>query len=105
MRKFGFACTILIISTLSLILPAWSSEPGERIDCSDWVFLSPDIQCTTVAPYMDPNGDNDLRFRVSDDFSAMSNDGRFVVVRIKPDPIHATCGSSQALLSRTELML
>ena len=105
MRKFGFVCTILIISTLSLILPAWSSEPGERIDCSDWVFLSPGIQCTTVVPYGDPNGDNDFRIRVSDDWSAMSNDGRFVAVRLKPTSNNATCGSTQVSLLRTELVL
>ena len=28
-------------------LPAWASEPGEPIDCSDWVALQPGYACTS----------------------------------------------------------
>jgi hypothetical protein len=27
---------------------ALASEPGQRLDCSDWVFLAPGLSCRTV---------------------------------------------------------
>jgi hypothetical protein len=28
-----------------LVLPVWGSEPGEPLDCSDWVFVEPGFAC------------------------------------------------------------
>lgn len=36
----------LILSLLALVcLPAWTSEPGEPLDCSDWVFFDAGLTC------------------------------------------------------------
>ena len=29
-----------------LLLPAWASEPGQPLDCDDWVFLEPGLSCS-----------------------------------------------------------
>ncbi len=36
-----------------LLLPGavFASDPGQPLDCSDWVFLEPGLSCTTVEPY------------------------------------------------------
>ncbi|MHC4089481.1 MAG: hypothetical protein ACYSVY_04240 [Planctomycetota bacterium] len=31
-----------------LLLPVWASEPGEPLDCSDWVFLEPGLSCSVL---------------------------------------------------------
>ena len=38
----------IVLSVLGLVclLPAWASEPGQPLDCSDWVFLEPGLVCT-----------------------------------------------------------
>ena len=33
---------------LALVAPVLASNPGEPLDCSDWVFLEPGISCTAV---------------------------------------------------------
>lgn len=34
-----------------LTATAWASEPGQPLDCSDWVFLEPGLSCRTVIPW------------------------------------------------------
>ncbi len=41
-----FAASILIVA----VLPALASEPGQPLDCSDWVFVEPGLSCTTWIP-------------------------------------------------------
>ena len=41
----------LIVLAVLCLLPAWASEPGEPLDCSDWVFLEPGLSCSTLIPY------------------------------------------------------
>ena len=41
---------LCLLSTL-LLLPTWASEPGNPLDCSDWVFLEPGLSCTPWVPY------------------------------------------------------
>ena len=36
----------LLTVAVVCLLPAWASEPGEPLDCSDWVFLEPGLSCT-----------------------------------------------------------
>ena len=33
------------VSTEGAILPVWASEPGQPMDCSDWVFLEAGLSC------------------------------------------------------------
>lgn len=44
MRRFAL---LLIVLTM---LPILASEPGQPLDCSDWVFDVPGLTCTTVIP-------------------------------------------------------
>jgi len=37
-------------------LPVWGSEPGEPLDCSDWVFLNPGFSCSDYNPYPSETG-------------------------------------------------
>ena len=38
--------SVLAICLLSLALPVLASNPGEPLDCSDFVFLIPGLSCT-----------------------------------------------------------
>jgi hypothetical protein len=37
-----------------IVLPAWASNPGEPLDCSDWVILEAGVGCVTVLPHPSP---------------------------------------------------
>lgn len=47
MRKL---CTSLFLGFVCL-LPAWASNPGEPLDCSDMILLEPGYTCTEWVPY------------------------------------------------------
>ena len=38
-------CSVAFLVFGFLLLPAWASNPGEPLDCSDWVFLEADFSC------------------------------------------------------------
>ena len=40
-----------VVAAIVLATPARASEPGQPLDCSDWVFLEPGLTCTTLIPY------------------------------------------------------
>ena len=40
---------LLIVITLTYLNPAWASEPGQPLDCSDWVFLEAGLTCSVYA--------------------------------------------------------
>lgn len=40
----------VILTTILISCPAWASNPGEPLDCSDWVFLEPGLSCSVYAP-------------------------------------------------------
>ena len=44
----------LIVAAILLCLPVQASDPGEPLDCSDWVILEPGISCSTIIPYPCP---------------------------------------------------
>ena len=37
----------LLLRLVIVSLPAWASNPGEPMDCSDWVFVEPGLSGTT----------------------------------------------------------
>ena len=45
MRKMMLLVILLAVPTL----PAWASQPGQPLDCSDWVFLEPGYSCSIYA--------------------------------------------------------
>ncbi|MBZ5637440.1 MAG: hypothetical protein LAO51_01645 [Acidobacteriia bacterium] len=42
---------LLGIVVLVAALGAWASEPGQPLDCSDWVFLQPGYSCGVYSPF------------------------------------------------------
>ena len=43
-----FAAAVLLVAFA--FSGAFASEPGQPLDCSDWVFLKPGLSCTTIFP-------------------------------------------------------
>ena len=46
MSKIPFVLFVVLLS-----LPTLASNPGEPLDCSDWVFLEPGFSCREIAPF------------------------------------------------------
>ena len=45
-------CKKLFLAILAVVwVPAWASEPGQPLDCSDWVFNDPGLSCSDAIPY------------------------------------------------------
>ena len=42
---------VMVVVVALVLAPAFASNPGEPLDCSDWVFLEPGLSCVTVIPY------------------------------------------------------
>ncbi len=40
-----FAAVVILVA----VLPALASEPGQPLDCSDWVFLKPGLSCSALS--------------------------------------------------------
>ena len=38
----------LVLVVVLLSVPVLASDPGEPLDCSDWVFLEPGLSCTVI---------------------------------------------------------
>ena len=60
-RVFAAACLVVAFACSG----AFASEPGQPLDCSDWVFLVPGLSCTTIAPFAEfwPNSLQEFLFR------------------------------------------
>ena len=71
---------ILSASILAVVfvVPAFASNPGEPLDCSDWVFVEPGINCQ-VALDPCPAGSDQLCGRGAS--LAIDNRNRFIFVR------------------------
>ena len=39
----------LIVLAVLCFIPSWASEPGQPLDCGDWVILEPGYSCTNFA--------------------------------------------------------
>ena len=76
-----YALGILLV--VACLVPTWASEPGEPLDCSDWVSVEPGYTCVEWMP--DANSDSPTRpwldWRGSD--KLVDNEGRLLrVVKI-----------------------
>jgi len=88
--------TVLAIAA-AFLSPAWASNPGEPLDCSDWVFLEPGLSCSDVArPCADPLFCQAGFFAVS-----LDNEGR--QYRLRETLPVALCGTATTML-RSELV-
>jgi hypothetical protein len=70
------------IVTLALlvlfVLPVSASEPGQPLDCSDWVFTSPGMSCSVFSP---PVAAAATMFHEEGVFEAVDNEGRLMMLR------------------------
>ena len=46
---------LLILLIAAATIPAWASEPGQPLDCSDWVIVEPGLSMSTTIPYPCPD--------------------------------------------------
>jgi len=77
------------------LLPAWASEPGEPVDCDDWVFLEAGLSCDTYNPHPADTG-----LRVGGTALVLDNEGNPYASKF----IHGvgTCGAVR--LDRLEIV-
>jgi len=73
---------------------AFASEPGQPLDCSDWVFLRPGFSCTDIVPFpcLDPSGNTMLACNSNGFAAPIDNAGRQFFGRVDwvSDPLD--CG-------------
>jgi hypothetical protein len=77
--------TALPILFVLMSVPAWGSNPGEPLDCSDWVSLNPELSCSDKVPYpctFDP--ENGVCLVNSFPTVALDNTGVFYRIRQIP---------------------
>ena len=88
---------VAIVFTLIVALtPAFASEPGQPLDCSDWVFLEPGYSCTVL-----PRAGYRFSQLALSPLSILDNTGaQFLAVRLWPQ-WDDSCGQ---WLNRIELL-
>ena len=95
----------LIVLAVLCLLPARASEPGQPLDCSDWVFLEPGLTCSTwatpdTAPIPALNRGSGL---------VVDNLGRMLFVRVTNDPEGGhrpdSVGGDSEIVARVHLFL
>lgn len=83
-----------VVVVVACMCPAWASNPGEPLDCSDWVILEPGIVCSAVRTCSETRD-----CLVSRDNRALDNGGN--TLRIKRTSLGTSgCG----FLARYELV-
>jgi len=87
----------LLFVAVAAIAPAWASEPGQPLDCSDWVFLEPGLSCTVYAPRGALTTSSPFLAKGSN--KATDNNGRFLLVKY---PL--ACNDALQGFVRTELV-
>ena len=93
--------TMLLLIGLTVLMPAIASQPGQPLDCSDWVFLEPGLSCQVVIP--PPCGDwsnFEPRCVVSHDGRALDNQGR--ILREQDVATSERCGNE---IRREEILV
>ena len=72
--------TPLIVLAVLCFIPSWASNPGEPLDCSDWVFLEPGLAC---APWGEPFpcGSGPCTQEAWAMGPAFDNEGRVIAIR------------------------
>ena len=94
---------VLVCATSCLLLlPTWASNPGEPLDCSDWVILEPGLSCTQFISYP---CSNPLWCPPSKEWVTTDNVGRSLRLRrFQLGSIPCSNGSTIADAFRTELI-
>src|SRR5437867_9696747 len=82
---------ILIAIAAAALSPAWASQPGHPLDCSDWVSLEPGYSCVPVVPF--PCTEDEVPWCLPvHDRNFIDNEGRIVYVQFSV-PIWEMCGA------------
>lgn len=95
--------TALLGSCVLFAGSAWASQPGQPLDCSDWVFTHPGLRCTAVIPFPcgDPgNPDPNCYYGLP---RQIDNDGGVLRVRSRWLSGGAACARNQSL-NRLEIV-
>jgi len=84
------------------LVPIHASDPGDPLDCSDWVLLEPGLSCVALIPY--PCEESPW-CPISSDVTTTDNHGRFFQTRrFRLPPIPCPNGSTVFDAWRTELV-
>ena len=96
-RRYGLILAVALLSS-----PIWASNPGEPLDCSDWVFMEPGLACEEVLSYPCPVGSftDATPCIASQDIKSFDNEGNILAVR--EVDTGSSCGSRA--LKRLELV-
>ena len=72
-----FAAAVVLVA----VLPALASEPGQPLDCSDWVFLEPGLYCVPFIPF---GAANTASATTKGSQREIDNDGSVLTLRLDP---------------------
>jgi len=91
---------VLLALGSALVLPASASQPGQPLDCSDWVFLAPGLSCSYfVAPQA-----SDSLFFTRGTNKVVDNEGRLMIVRNVPGGCCQTDCCCSSAFGRIEIV-
>ena len=82
-----------------IALPAAGSNPGEPLDCSDWVFLEPGLSCATLSTFPC----NEAECHPEGMTRQVDNEGRLLWIT-QTQLGSVDCGGSGFLLYRTQIV-
>ena len=97
----------------SCLMPAGASEPGQPLDCSDWVFLEPGLSCSPWVSFPCDEADNPFCGASSVPLWAFDNAGQVYQARDTLSVRVEACGGIDRIelirhdggvVSRVELM-
>lgn len=95
--RWGF----VVVMTAGCTCFAFASQPGQPLDCEDWVFVEPGFSCSEWIPFnCAPLGTKDARCRTGQQRN-LDNEGR--EIRIKSVESGVLCGGTP--LVRTSLIV
>ncbi len=86
----------LIVAAMSISTLALASQPGQPLDCSDWVFLEPGLRCETLVPFpciTAPSLNPGPECYAGTNARAIDNTGALLRL-VQPDSSRTVCGSS-----------
>ncbi len=85
-----FCLPVLLVT---LLLPVFASEPGQPLDCSDWVFLEPGYSCSHWVAFPCDPAQAELCWLGGDTHKVFDNAGWQYFIRIRGNFVTGTpCG-------------
>lgn len=94
-----FAAAVILVA-----VPVLASEPGQPLDCSDWVFLVPGLHCEYASPWPCQDALPTSECVVSTASHAISNDSYQLAVRAVALPTECPLSVHTFPMTRIELV-